>query len=115
MADLYLYRSTNMDGETWAVEPNSLTKLRGCGLYVDSVRRVFLGRPTGEAEAFVEFDQVLPSVVALLVGVSYTPLAPYFDHVVVCDPVTNREVFRLPLSSEVLTVGGALDRGLKED
>jgi hypothetical protein len=91
---IVVYRSVNGNGETFAVEPRSLRRLRatfGVGLRVHP--RVFIAHEALADRNHVQ-DSIVPQVVALLTGLSEERLKP-LGGVIFRDPVTEQDLPRV--------------------
>jgi hypothetical protein len=90
---IIIYRSVDRDGETYALEPRSLQRLREAfGPAVHSRARIFL---THETRADYEHVQgnVAPQIVMLLTGLSEDRMK-HLCGVMFRDPVTDRDLPR---------------------
>lgn len=90
---IVIHRSVNRDGETYALEPRSLTRLREAFGHAVHVRpRVFIAHETR-----ADYDHVpaavAPQIVMLLTGLSEKRLEP-IGGVIFRDPVTDRDLPR---------------------
>ena len=90
---IVIHRSVNRDGETYALEPRSLDRLRKeFGAQVHSRPRVFIAHETRADYEHVN-DAVVQQVVQLLTGLSEERLRP-LGGVTFRDPVTERDLPR---------------------
>ncbi|MGH7268902.1 MAG: hypothetical protein ACREJ3_00600 [Polyangiaceae bacterium] len=90
---IVIYRSVNRDGETYALEPGSLDRLRKkLGAAVHVRPRVFIAHETKADYEHVHVD-VAQQVVQLLTGISEERLRP-LGGVTFRDPATERELAR---------------------
>ena len=88
-----IYRSVNRDGETYALEPRSLKRVRerfGAAAHVHP--RIFIAHETRTNHDYVR-AAIAPQVVLLLTGLSEEQLAP-LGGVTFRDPVTDQDLER---------------------
>jgi hypothetical protein len=91
---IIVYRSVNGNGETFAVEPQSLRRLRATfGVGLRSHPRVFIAHDVLADRDHIQ-DSVAPQVVALLTGLSEERLKS-LGGVIFRDPVTERDLPRV--------------------
>jgi len=90
---IVVFRSVNRDGETYALEPRSLERLREeLGAAVHARPRVFLAHERGADHERVD-EAVARQIIQLLTGVSEDRLRP-LGGVIFRDPVTERDLPR---------------------
>lgn len=90
---IVIYRSVNRDGETYALEPHSLERLREAFGHAVHVRpRVFVAHETRADYEHVA-AAIAPQIVVLLTGLSEQRLEP-MGGVIFRDPVTDRDLPR---------------------
>ncbi|MFO7565122.1 MAG: hypothetical protein R6X02_20920 [Enhygromyxa sp.] len=92
-APIIIYRSVNRDGQTFALEPLSLDRLRQS--FGDAVRvhpRVFIAHETAAGYDQLDVD-LINQIVQLLTGVSEAKLAS-LGGVSVRDAITDEEIER---------------------
>lgn len=90
---IVIYRTANRDGETFALEPRSLTHLRrefGERLHLSP--RVFVAHETRADYEHVH-GRIVPQIVLLLTGLSEDELRSH-GRVIFVDPVTEQELAR---------------------
>jgi len=93
VAPIVIYRSVNRDGETYALEPRALKRLRETfGSSVHARPRVFLAHETRADHEHVQ-GTVAPQIVMLLTGLSEDRLGP-LGGVIFRDPVTEQDLPR---------------------
>ncbi len=90
---IVIYRSVNRDGETYALEPRSLKRLRdGFGSSVHIRPRVFIAHETRADYEHVE-GGIAPPLVMLLTGLSEEQLQS-MGGVIFRDSLTDRDLPR---------------------
>jgi hypothetical protein len=92
-APIVIYRSVNRDGETYALEPRSLKRLREAfGQAVHVRPRVFIAHETRADHEHVA-GAIAPQIVMLLTGLSEQRLEPV-GGVIFRDPATEQDLPR---------------------
>lgn len=92
---IVIHRSVNGDGETFALEPRSLRRLRQA--FGDAVHvrpRIFIAHET-KADYEHVHGAIAGQVIALLTGLSEERLKGMFGDVTFQDPVTEQELPRI--------------------
>lgn len=92
-APLVIFRSVNRDGETYALEPSSLQRLRHeFGSAVHARPRLFIAHETKADYEHVQ-GAIAPQIIQLLTGLTEELLVP-FGGVTFRDAVTEQELPR---------------------
>jgi hypothetical protein len=91
---IVVFRSVNRDGETYALEPRSLEKLRQeLGSAVHARPRVFVAHETRADYEHIH-GAIAQQIIQLLTGVTEERLGP-LGGVIFRDPVTERDLPRV--------------------
>jgi biopolymer transport protein ExbD len=91
---IVIYRSVNRDGETYALEPRSLSRIRtALGSAVHAHPRVFIAHET-KADYERVHGAVVKQVIELLTGVSEERLRSTVGDVIFRDGATERDLLR---------------------
>lgn len=92
---IVVFRSVNRDGETYALEPRSLDRLRKeLGSAVHARPRVFIAHETRADYEHIH-GAIVDQIIQLLTGVSEERLRP-LGGVIFRDPVTDQDLPRTP-------------------
>ncbi len=92
---IVIYRSVNRDGETYALEPRAMKRLREMfGTSAHPRPRVFIACEGASDRAFLE-TALAPQIVMLLTGMPEERLQAA-GGVIFRDPVTERDLPRMP-------------------